>query len=107
MHPIRTAPKNGDLLLLNIACFGDNDWCVVGYYHRKHGWVLAKDLTRIHPVSWERYHAVAPAHVDLCRNPKPSAPDSSIKSQGPKKLSLVSDIFKRLDMHIWRIKIFQ
>lgn len=57
MHSIRTAPKTGELLLLNMASYGDNDWCVVGYFHKKRGWVLASDLTCISPVGWERYHA--------------------------------------------------
>ena len=58
MLSMRTAPKTGELLLLNIGDYNGNDWCVVGFYHRKLGWVLATDSTRIHPVGWERHHII-------------------------------------------------
>jgi hypothetical protein len=58
MHPMHTAPKTGELLLLIISDYDDNDWCVVGFYHRQHGWISAADSTRIRPIGWERHHLV-------------------------------------------------
>jgi len=36
---MNTAPRNGQKLLLLV---GDNEWCTVGYFDKKLGWVAEK-----------------------------------------------------------------
>jgi hypothetical protein len=57
MFSMNTAPKTGQRLLLVV---GDNEWCSVGYYDPKLGWVVEnkKDnpeavLVKVAPKGWE------------------------------------------------------
>lgn len=58
MFSMRTAPKNGQKLLLLV---GDNEWCTVGYFDKKLGWVAEQKngspkatVVKIRPKGWER-----------------------------------------------------
>jgi hypothetical protein len=59
MFSMNTAPKTGQKLLLMV---GNNEWCSVGYYDRKLGWVVDKKkddpeagVVQITPKGWEPY----------------------------------------------------
>jgi len=59
MFSMNSAPKTGQKLLLMV---GNSEWCSVGYYDRKLGWVVEKKkdnpeagVIQITPKGWEPY----------------------------------------------------
>lgn len=59
MFSMNTAPKTGQKLLLMV---GNHEWCSVGYYDKKLGWVVDKKkdkpeagVVRVSPKGWEPY----------------------------------------------------
>jgi len=62
MFSMKTAPKNGEKMLLLV---GENEWSSVGYYDKKLGWVAEKHLggrtsvVRVKPVGWEPLKSAA------------------------------------------------
>ncbi len=64
MFSMNTAPKNGQKLLLMV---GTNEWCSVGYYDDKLGWVVERKqdnqkagVVQVTPKGWEPCDAQTP-----------------------------------------------
>jgi hypothetical protein len=64
MFSMNTAPKTGQRLLLMI---GTNEWCSVGYYDQKLGWVVERKqdnpkagVVKVTPKGWEPCDAHTP-----------------------------------------------
>jgi hypothetical protein len=63
MFSMKTAPKNGQKLLLLV---GENEWSSVGYFDKRLGWVAEKNIpgrkaavVRVEPVGWEPIKSAA------------------------------------------------
>jgi hypothetical protein len=63
MFSMKTAPKTGQKLLLLV---GDNEWSAVGYYSKKLGWVVERNIpgqktaiVRVEPVGWDPIKSAA------------------------------------------------